>query len=39
MSANNFNKSYKHSQVIRYDGTNLEEVRATLEKIKKIYKD
>jgi 5'(3')-deoxyribonucleotidase len=26
MPANELNKSYKHSQVIRYDGTNMEEV-------------
>ncbi len=34
MPANESNKDYFHPQVIRYDGTNLEEVRSAMEKIK-----
>ncbi len=32
MPANEENKDYKHPQVIRYDGTNLEQVRDAMEK-------
>jgi len=34
MPANESNKDYKHSQVIRYNGENLEEVRDSLKRIK-----
>jgi 5'-nucleotidase len=35
MPANEYNKDFKHSQVIRYDGNNLNEVRDALEKVKR----
>jgi len=35
MPANNFNKDFKHSQVIRYDGKNLDEVYGSIVKVKK----
>jgi FMN phosphatase YigB (HAD superfamily) len=35
MPAHEFNKDYKHPQVIRYDGKNLDEVNDALVKIKK----
>lgn len=31
MPANDSNKNYRHAQVVRYDGTNLEEVRLVME--------
>lgn len=34
MPANDYNKNYSNSQVIRYDGSNLEEVREALVKVK-----
>lgn len=34
MPANNSNKDYKNHQVIRYDGSNLEEVKIAMQKIK-----
>lgn len=35
MPANEFNEYFKHPQVIRYDGTNLKEVRFALEEMKR----
>lgn len=34
MPANSQNKNFKHPQVIRYDGSNLEEVKAAMERVK-----
>ena len=34
MPANNFNKDYHHPQVLRYDGSNLEEVREIFKEMK-----
>jgi hypothetical protein len=39
MPANDFNKNYSHPQVVRYDGTNLEQVRDSMNMVKNKLSD